>query len=485
MPSNVQYDPRLYNEDLAPISGKQRQSWNWYNIFAFWMADIHSVGGYIFAASLFTLGMEPWLVFVGLITSVVVVMKLTNLMAKPSQKSGIPFPVVCRLAFGVLGANIPAMIRGIVATVWYGIQTYLASVSLQIMLLHVAPQLSKYTEGTLFAGLHSLGWMCFIVIWLLQMILFWRGIETIKRFVDFAGPAVYAVMLLLVYWIVTQAGWENIDFNLASKNLSAGQQCWQLVISVSLVVSYFLPVILNFGDFARYATSFRDILKGNLLGILVNFVFFSVITVVITAGTIPVFGQLILDPLETVARIDSFTAVLFGALTFITATLGINIVANFVSSAFDFSNLQPNRLNLKTAGMITALLSACVTPWNLFNNPQIIHYTIDLLAAFMGPVLGIVITDFYLIKKQRIVIAELYHCEQDGKYWYFHGFNRTAILSLSIAALISILFVLLPEFAEKSQWHGLMVDLSNFSGIFGAMLASACYKWLSTKPSKA
>lgn len=201
------YSPRLYNQDLGPLP----QKWNWYNIFAFWMSDVHSVGGYVFAASLFALGLASWQVLIALLTGICIVQLIANLVAKPSQQAAVPYPVICRLAFGVFGANIPAVIRGLIAVAWYGIQTYLASSALIIVVLRFFPQMTVYAEPH-FAGLSYLGWFGFLSLWVLQAVVFWAGMESIRRFIDWAGPVVYAVMFALAGWIVWKAGWSNISF---------------------------------------------------------------------------------------------------------------------------------------------------------------------------------------------------------------------------------------------------------------------------------
>lgn len=183
------YSERLYNKDLAPL---RHQTWGAYNIFAFWMSDVHSVGGYVFAGSLFALGLTSWQVLIALLVGIGIVNLLCNMIAKPSQANGVPYPVACRATFGVLGANVPAVIRGLIAVAWYGIQTYLASSALVIVVLKFVPQLLPYADVHRhgFMGLSTLGWCGFMLLWVLQALVFWHGMETIKKFIDFAGPAV-------------------------------------------------------------------------------------------------------------------------------------------------------------------------------------------------------------------------------------------------------------------------------------------------------
>ena len=465
------YDPRLTNEDLAPLGN---QSWSTYNIFAFWMSDVHSVGGYVTAGSLFALGLASWQVLIALLVGIVIVYFLCNLVAKPSQLAGVPYPVVCRSSFGVLGANIPAIIRGLIAVAWYGIQTYLASAALDIVLLKLFPGLMPYAdvEQYGFTGLSLLGWCSFTLLWVLQAAVFWRGMESIRKFIDFCGPAVYVVMFILCGYLLWKSGWQ------VSLSLGGEKQGNTLVImlgAIALVVSYFSGPMLNFGDFARYGKSFEAVKKGNFLGLPVNFLVFSLLVVVTAAATVPVFGELITDPVATVARIDSVTAIILGALTFAIATIGINIVANFISPAFDFSNVSPQKISWRMGGMIAAVGSVLLTPWNLYGNPEVIHYTLETLGAFIGPLFGVLLADFYLIRKQKIVVDDLFTMSKTANYWYSKGYNPAAVISTVIGALLAMAPVLLGGVVFG------MAGAAQYSWFIGCGVAFGLYFLLATR----
>jgi NCS1 family nucleobase:cation symporter-1 len=435
------YDPRLTNEDLAPL---RKQSWSSYNIFAFWMSDVHSVGGYVTAGSLFALGLNSWQVLIALLIGISIVNFFCNLVAKPSQLTGVPYPVICRSVFGVFGANVPAIIRGLIAVAWYGIQTYLASSALNIVLLKLFPALMPYADVNQhgFAGLSTMGWGTYAVLWVLQAAVFWTGMETIRRFIDFCGPAVYVVMFLLAGYLIYRAGWGAIDLNLGEVKYTGWAAVPVMLGAIALVVSYFSGPMLNFGDFSRYGKSFAAVKKGNFLGLPVNFLVFSILVVVTTSLTLPIFGELITDPVDTVARIDSVFAIVLGALTFAIATVGINIVANFISPAFDFSNVNPQRISWRAGGMIAAVGSVLITPWNLYNNPEVIHYTLETLGAFIGPLFGVLIADFYLVRKQHVVVDDLFTTSPSGSYWYKGGYHPAAIIATGVAAAIAMVPVL-------------------------------------------
>ncbi len=466
-----EYDLRLANEDLAPL---RKQSWNSYNIFAFWMSDVHSVGGYLTAGSLFALGIASWQVLIALLVGIVIVQVFANLVAKPSQKTGVPYPVVNRAIFGVRGANIPAIIRGLIAIAWYGVQTFLAAESLNIIFLKFVPGSADLLNYS-FLGLSALGWISYAILWVAQAALFWRGMEVIRRFIDFAGPAVYVVMIVLAIYLVSQAGWQNIDLD-----LSAGQPLdfWAsipiMLTAIAIVVSYFSGPMLNFGDFARYGKSFRAVKRGNFLGLPINFLFFSLLTVITASATVPVFGELITDPIKTVERIDSWFAILLGGLTFVVATVGINIVANFISPAFDFSNVSPQKISWRMGGMIAAVGSVLLTPWNWYGNDTAIHYTLGVLGALIGPLFGILIAGYYVAARQRIKTDEMFTMREDGPYWYKRGFNPNAVKALLCAGIPTVILGVFPKlFADVGVFD--ISWISNFTWFIGCGLGYALF----------
>lgn len=459
------YDPRLTNEDLAPL---KKQTWGSYNIFAFWMSDVHSVGGYVTAGSLFMLGLSSWQVLLALLIGIGIVQFFCNLVAKPSQVTGVPYPVICRASFGVLGANVPAIIRGLIAVAWYGIQTYLASAALNVVLLKLFPALMPYADVQQygFLGLPLLGWGSFAVLWLVQAAVFWTGMETIRRFIDFCGPAVYVVMFVLTGYLIYRAGWGAIDLSLGEVRHTGLASIPVMLGAIALVVSYFSGPMLNFGDFSRYGRSFAAVKRGNLLGLPVNFLVFSVLVVVTTSLTLPVFGELITDPVETVARVDSTFAIVLGALTFSVATIGINIVANFISPAFDFSNVSPQKISWRAGGMIAAVGSVLITPWNLYNSPEVIHYTLEVLGAFIGPLFGVLIADYYLVRKQKVVVDDLFTMSPNGTYHYRRGYNPKAIAATAVGAIVAVVPVLVSALAPAAQYSwfiGMVVGLAVYT----------------------
>lgn len=462
------YSPRLSNEDLLPVKD---QNWSMYSLFAMWMSSVHSVAGYVFAASLFTLGIPGWQVLVALLVGISLTNFFVNKVGYIGQTYKIPFAVSCRVSFGVLGANIPGLIKAFIATCWYGIQTWVASTAIMISVLRFFPSLTPWTEVH-FMGLSYLGWCAFLVLWLFQLVVYYRGIETVRRFCDWAGPGVYVVMFLLAAWIVVKAGGiSEVSFTLSAEQLSGGAGLGMFITAVALVVAYFAGTTLNFADFARLCKSEKAMRKGNFWGLPVNLMVFALITVITTSGGVKVFGELITDPVLLVARIDSTTAALLGVLTFSISTVATNIVANFISAAFDIANACPRYINFKRGGVIAAFVAIIIMPWNLYNNPVVIQYTLGALGALIGPLFGILISDFYRVRNKIIDVNELYTVNPNGKYWYTKGVNLTAVYSLLIAGGCSLTVALVPLFSL----------LSPFSWFVGAGVAYVVHPILSKR----
>lgn len=464
---SAEYSDRLYNEDLRPLKDSERR-WTTYSLFATWMADVHSIGGYTMAAGLFFLGLTGWQVFLALMVGITAVYFLMNLISVAGQQQGIPYPVLARISFGVFGANLPALIRALIATFWYGIQTWLASVAVLILLLQMFPGLEFLTENS-FVGLSTLGWICFLGMWLVQLLVLRKGMDSIRTLVDWSGPAIYVAMFALAAWIWYEAGSE-MSFTLGSRDLSTGTAILTFFTAVALVVNYFSTLMLNFCDFSRWAPSASMVRKGNFWGLPVNFMLFSAVIVVTTAGSISVFGEAITDPVELVAEIPSTLAIAIGALTFAIATVGINIVANFVGPSYDFANAFPKYIDFKRGGLITAVLAILVMPWHIYNSPVAINYFLGGLGALLGPIFGIIVADYYLIMRGRIQVHALFREGADGPYWYQHGWNPDALYAFVPAAAIALVIALVPWFGEASP----------FSWFIGAGIAVLLY-WFVAK----
>lgn len=452
-------DAWLINEDLAPA---KERNWNFFSLFAMWMSDIHSIGGYTFAAGLFAIGLGAAHVFLGLSIGIIIVFFLMNLVGFAGQKTGLCYPVLARISFGTLGSNVPALIRGFVAICWYGIQTWLASRAVIILVADFWPGIKDY-DNTRFLGETLVGWAAFIFMWALQLLLLRNGMETIRKFQDFAGPAVWVVMFILTIYILDAADWD-ISFSVAQGSEARWGTTHALLAAISLTVTYFATLLLNFCDFARFSPSKEAVWKANLWGLPVNFIAFSVVSVLVTAGSYKIYGQYIYDPVELVGKIDHWLAGVLGALTFTVATLGINVVANFVSPAYDLANAWPSKINFKRGGLISALIALVITPWNLFNNPVIVNIFLAGMGSVLGPLFGIIVADYFILRKEKVQVSELFRL--NGMHTFKKGWNIRALLVFLVTSLPCIGLVI-GDFMKV----GWCQFLSPFAWFIGAALA--------------
>jgi NCS1 family nucleobase:cation symporter-1 len=440
------FTDRLYNEDLAPA--KERK-WGTYSLFALWMSDVHNLGNYTFAAGLFVLGLSAWEVLVSLAVGFTIVFIGMNFMGFAGQRTGVPFPVFSRLSFGIWGANIPALIRAIIAIAWYGIQTYLAALAINVLLLELSPGLASLEESS-FLGLSYLGWISFISLWFVQLIILTRGIETVRKYQDWAGPIIWIVMLLMAIWLLIQAGGISFTHNL--KELSTRETIRAMGIGATLTVATYVTLMLNFCDFSRFTPTRRAIVAGNFLGLPINGTAFAVVSVLTTAGALEVYGETITDPAYILAKVPIPLLLIVGAILFATATIGVNIVANFVSPAYDLANVWPKHINFQRGGMISAFVAVAVLPWNLYSNPVVINYFLGGLGAILGPLFGIMMTDYYFVRRGRVVIDDLFRDSTSGAYYYRRGLNPRALWVFIPTALVSAVIALWPPLATVAPF---------------------------------
>ena len=468
-------DRRLYNKDLAPTPSKDK-NWGWFEIFNVWANDVQSLFGYTLAASLFlTYGLNGWAVFLAILLAGFFIMWLVNLSGKPSVKLGIPYPVFARASMGVMGANFPAMVRGIVAMFWYGAQTYFASTAVALLL----KGLSGSDGGSaVFLGMNGIDWVSFIFVAGFQIYLFWQGIDLIRKFLNFAGPAVYAVMIILMLVIWGKAGGSLLSEvgNIFSGvgNYSGGTFAAFLAI-FGTMVAYFAAVVINFGDFSRFVKNEKEMKKGNLYGLPGNIFLFSFIALMVTAGTVSVFGETITNPTEMVARVGNLGLTVIAAFAFFAATIGINMVANFIPPAYDLANLVPSKINFRTGGLITSVVGFIIGAlWVSFISKVGMFPFVNTLGAILAPVYGIMIVDYYVIKNQRLDVNQLFSSKKGGKYYYNDGWNQKAFVAWGIAGVFSVLTV----------WHPSLSGLGGYAWIIGAALGTVLHLMLSGKKTR-
>ncbi|MEE1799507.1 NCS1 family nucleobase:cation symporter-1 [Streptomyces sp. JV176] len=459
-------DPRLTNKDLAPATHRK---WKVFDLFALWMSDVHNLGNYTFAAGLLVLGLNVWQIFTSLLVGFVLIYFGMNMMGRVGQRHGVPFPVVSRISFGVWGANIPALIRAVIAIMWYGIQTYLASVAVNVMLLAALPDLVSWTRHS-FLGLDALGWTSFLILWAAQALIINRGMESVRKFQDFCGPAIWLVMIVLAVWILAKAGW-TISLTATPHPVSTGKQFAQWFGAIGLILSIYGTLMLNFCDFSRFAPDYRTVRRGNFWGLPINSTAFIIVSVIVTAGSIEVFGEAITDPALLVAKAGNTWVLALGALTFAIATMGVNIVANFVSPAYDLANVWPQKISFKVGGMISTVAALLVTPWNLYSNPAVVNYFLGGLGAFLGPLFGVIMVDYYWVKRGHVDVDQLFDARAGSRYYYRKGFNPKALQAFLPTAAVAAVCALVPCFADVAPYSWFIGTVT--SGLLYSVLCRA------------
>ena len=462
-----QIDTSLHNEDLAPLPPAKRK-WGWFEIFNVWSNDIQSLFGYTLAATLFiSYGLNGWTVFAGIILAGIIVNVLVNLTGKPGVKYGIPYPVIARASMGVRGANFPALIRGIVAIFWYGVQTYFASTALALLF----NALLDNPGGGSFLGMNAVDWVSYAIVCVFQLGLFLRGFDWITNFLNWAGPLVYLVMIALlgVIWYKAGGGLVTELGNIFDgRGEHPGGPIAAFAAVVGTMVAYFAAVVINYGDFSRFVKSESHMKWGNFLGLPVSLAFFSFLALFITAGTAVVFGELVTNPAEMVAKVDNLALTIIAALTFFAATVGINLVANFIPAVNGIANLSPEKISFRKAGLITSLFALVIGGfWTSFISNFGIGGFVNTLGATLAPLFGILIVDYYVHRKQHLVVADLYDM-QGGRYHYTDGWNRAAVKAFGIAAIFSVATVWVPWFEF----------LSGYNWVIGAVLGGVIYNAL-------
>jgi nucleobase:cation symporter-1, NCS1 family len=461
--------PGLYNEDLAPAAERK---WGVFSIFNVWTSDVHSLWGYYLAASLFLLcgNFINFLLAIGI--GSLVIFFLMNLVGYAGARTGVPYPVLARASFGVWGANVPALVRAVVACFWYGAQTSAAAGAI-VALLTRSESIMAFHQSSHILGHSTLEVICFVVVWALQLLVIQHGMDTVRKFQDFAGPAVWVMMLILAIGLVIKArtfsfGSEIPRDVLIQKTADAGVpgepgSFASLAAVAATWITYFAALYLNFCDFSRFAPNTATVRKGNIWGLPVNLILFSLVAGVTTTAAFAVYGEVLLHPDEISAKFESWFLALLAAVTFAVATLGINVVANFVSPAFDFSNVFPQQIDFKKGGYIAALIALVLYPFAPWQGGAA-HF-VGVIGATMGPIFGVIMVDYYLIRKSRIDVSALY--QEDGEFRFQNGWNINAFIAFAVGGLFSSI---VPNFTNiLPSWWGV------YGWFFGVAIAGAVY----------
>ncbi|MEU5837362.1 NCS1 family nucleobase:cation symporter-1 [Streptomyces diacarni] len=451
----------LYTYDLAPTK-KEGRRWGAYNVFTLWANDVHSLGNYAFAIGLFALGLNVWGILAAFALASVLLFLLLTLSGFMGHKTGVPFPVMSRIAFGVKGAKIPAGVRGAVAIAWFGIQTYLASSVLSALLVAMFPGMGHLDDNAVL-GQSTLGWITFLALWALQILIVSYGMQMIRRYMAFAAPTTLITMCALAAWMFFRAD-GSVSLSIDAP-LTGGAMWLQILQGAALWVVVYGTFVLNFCDFTRSARSRSSIVRGNVIGIPVNMLFFAVIVAVLSGAQFKLDGHVITSPTDIVRTIPNMFLLAVASLALIALTVAVNLLANFVAPIYALVNLFPRRLNFRKAGLVSGVLGLVILPWNLYNSPVVVNYFLGGLGALLGPLFGVIMADYWLLRKARVNVPDLYTEDAQGEYHYRRGYNPRAVAAFAPSAAAAVVLALVPAF------HA----VAGFSWFIGALLAAAGY----------
>ncbi len=423
-------DPTLSNRDLAPTTPEQR-TWTTYSYIALWFSMSMEITTYQLASSLIAKGMD-WKQAVGTVllgNLIVLVPMLLN--AHAGTRYGIPFPVFIRAPFGVRGANLPAILRAVVACGWFGIQSWIGGTAIHSMLAVIWPAVA----GSAFAK-----WACFLLFWLLNMVIVWRGVESIRHLQAFGAPFMFIMAAALLIWVRIKAGSFGSMLSTPSQFHSTAEFLGVFFPSLTAMVGYWATLALNIPDFTRYSKSQHAQAYGQAFGLPVAMTLYTFVGISVTSASTVLFGRPIWNPIELIGAFHQPVVAFIALIAILIATLNVNIGANVVSPSNDFSNLYPRLISFRTGGLITGFLGLAMCPWKLLATPD--AYIFGWLVGYsglLGPVAGIMVCDYFLIRKTELDVNSLYHSE--GAYHYSKGINPRAIMALVVGVAVALVGV--------------------------------------------
>ncbi len=478
MEQTQQFNSSLTNEDLAPIPQSQRK-WGTWNYAALWISMSLCIPTYMLASSLIGGGMNWWqavlTIFLG--NSIVLIPMILN--GHAGAKYGIPFPVFVRASFGTKGANIPAMLRAIVACGWFGIQTWIGGASLYNIIRVWQPGLSEIDLTSLFPQIVPM--LCFLLFWALNMFIVYKGVDSIKKLLVFKAFFLPIAALALLIWAIVAAKGLGPILEQPSKFASTKDFFAYFFPALTGMVGFWATLSLNIPDFTRYATSQKAQIKGQIIGLPPAMTFFAFVGVIVTSATAIIYGNTEWDIVKLASKFDSKIMVTIAMFGIIISTLATNIAANIVSPANDFANLSPQKINFRLGGYITGIIGVLIFPWKLIADPNGYIFTwLIAYSSLLGPVGGIMIADYYFIRKKNLIAEDLYR--HDGAYRYTNGFNSKAIIALLFGILPNVPgFLIQINVISKDIFPSWINHLYNYAWFVGFALSGIIYYILMQK----
>jgi nucleobase:cation symporter-1, NCS1 family len=431
----------LHNGDLAPVPIAKR-IWSTYNYVALWIGMAHNVATWTLAAGLVPLGMAWYQAILTLMLANDIVLVPMLLNSHAGTKYGIPFPVFARASFGVIGANLPALIRAGVACGWFGIQTWIGGGAIYTLVgALVGDSWTKASPISIgfgqFASQPATLWLSFAIFWILNIFIILRGMDFIRRFENWAAPVVLIVGIFLCVWMVGQAGGLGPIVDDAG-TLGWGDKFWPVFFpSLMAMIAFWSTLSLNMPDFTRFGQSQRAQAIGQVLGLPTTMTLFPLLAVLTTSASQVVYGTAIWDPVALTGKFSNPIVIVLALFTLAVATLSVNVAANTVSPSYDFSNAWPKRISFRTGGLITGVVGILIQPWNLYNDPHSYIFTwLGTYGGATGAIAGVLIADYWWVRRTNLKLADLYR--RNGAYSYASGWNWRAVVALLVGIVFAI-----------------------------------------------
>lgn len=469
----------LYSEDLAPIPQSKR-SWNTWNYAALWISMSLCIPTYMLASSLIGGGMNWWQAILTIFLGNAIVLIPMILNGHAGAKYGIPFPVFARASFGVRGANIPALLRAIVACGWFGIQAWIGGYAIYLMARLWIPTLDTLPQ--IFPASWTLQTgpaICFFLFWLLNMYVVYLGVDSIKKLLVFKAFFLPLAALALLFWAISAGNGLGPILNQPSK-FTTSADFWNFFIpGLTGMVGFWATLSLNIPDFTRYAKSQKAQINGQIIGLPPSMTLFAFIGVVVTSATVIIYGETIWDPLVLAGKFSSKLLVSIAMVAVAISTLATNIAANIVSPANDFANLAPAKINFKTGGFITGIIGLMIFPWKLVADPNGYIFTwLVGYSSLLGPIGGIMIADYYLVRKLTLNVQHLYLHNSD--YSYSHGYNLKAIGAMLAGIVPNIPgFLVNVKLVNNNAFWPWLSGIYSYAWFAGFIISAVVYTALS------
>ncbi len=436
--TNLPASTQLWNEDLAPTTSAQR-TWRWYHFAALWVGMVMCIPAYTLSASLIESGMSSYQAVMTVFLANAIVLLPMLLIGHAGTKHGIPYAVLARASFGTTGARLPALLRAIVACGWYGIQTWFGG-SMVYMLVGVMAGPDFGGEKLAGLGINGGQLLCFLAFWAIQFWYIVHGMDSIRKLETYTAPLKIVICFVLLYWVYNKAGGFGPILDQPSQFVEGGKKAGQFWTvfwpSLTAMVGFWATLALNIPDFTRFAKTQRDQVLGQSIGLPVPMGLLAMLAVIVTSATVVLYGKAIWDPVDLAGRMTG-AGVLIALIVLLIDTVSVNLAANLVGPAYDFSSLAPKFVSYRTGGYITAGIALVMMPWKILESTHGYIFTWLIgYSALLGPIAGVLIVDYYVIRKTELTVVDLYR--ERGSYTYGNGWNMAAIVAVVLGVLPNV-----------------------------------------------